>query len=198
MILRPKGASLLAPLLAGLVAFSASRVDADDAEREARLHFRRGETSFAVGRFADALAEYQAAFELISLPGFLFNIGQCHRNLGNLAQAVFSFKKYLRLKPDAHNRAAVEELVADLERQIAAQAGVRPLRAPASAPSSAPAVDLARPPGPQSPARPLYSRWWFWTATVAALAGGVLGAYFATRPQNPAVPGSVLGNIDFR
>jgi tetratricopeptide (TPR) repeat protein len=180
-------------LVCALCALPPNLAAAQDAEQKARGHFRRGETHFAVGRFAAALKEYMAAYELRPLPGFLFNIGQCHRNLGNFEEAVFSFKRYLRLKPDATNRIAVEELVADLERQIAAQKATRP---PTLTGPTGPAGMGAAPPLP--PARPVYKRWWFWTGIAAIAAGAAVGIYFGVRPTTAGPPASALGNIDFK
>src|SRR5262245_50838876 len=73
----------------------------DAATRAAKQHFYQGEKLFALGRFRDALTQYEAAFDASPLPAFLFNIGQCHRNLHDLDAAIFSYRKYLRLLPDA-------------------------------------------------------------------------------------------------
>src|SRR5262249_49096079 len=100
-----------------LVALAASH---PDPKQLARHHFERAEKLYAVEKFEAALGEYEAAYQAEPLPGFLFNIGQCYRNLGNWRQATFAFKKYLQQKPDARNRAAVENLIADLEHKIAA------------------------------------------------------------------------------
>jgi tetratricopeptide (TPR) repeat protein len=179
-------------LLCALAMLWATRATAQDAEKLARTHFRRGETHFAMGRFADALKEYQAAYELKPLPGFLFNIGQCHRNLGHLEEAVFSFKRYLRLKPDAANHAAVEELATELERQLAAQKATRP---PALTGPTGPSGPLLPPPPPPTP---VYKRWWFWTGIAAVAAGAAVGVYFGVRPRAAGPPTSALGNIDFK
>src|SRR6266511_1256884 len=75
---------------------AAARESSDDvAMKRAQTHFKKGEKLFALGRFEDALGEYQQAFEEYPLPEFLFNIGQCHRNLGSYDEAIFSFRKYL-------------------------------------------------------------------------------------------------------
>ncbi len=182
----------LALLLGALAALEPAPAADQDAERAARAHFRRGETHFAMGRFAAALKEYEAAYELKPLPGFLFNIGQCHRNLGHLEEAVFSFKRYLRLKPDAANRAAVEELVTELERQIAAQNAARP---PTLGGPTGPTGPLLPPPPPPPP---VYKRWWFWTGIAVAAAGAAVGIYFGVRPHATGPPTSALGNIDFK
>jgi tetratricopeptide (TPR) repeat protein len=188
----PRAPTALALLLVALATLWGGRAAAQDAEKLARGHFRKGETHFAMGRFAEALKEYQAAYELKPLPGFLFNIGQCHRNLGHLEEAVFSFKRYLRLRPDATNYAAVEELVTELERQIAAQKAARP---PTLTGPTGPAGPLGPPPPPP---RPVYKRWWFWTGIAAVAAGAAVGVYFGVRPRTAGPPASALGNIDFK
>lgn len=172
--------------------------NADDdpaAAKRARGHFQKGEKLFALGKFEEALAEYEAAFNAQSLPEFLFNIGQCHRNLKDYEAAIFSFKKYLRLKPDAANRRAVEKLIEQLEAKIEEEKAVRP-----PAPEDEGRVPLVPPeeesrPPPPKESRPFYSKWWFWTGVVVVGAGA--GAAVLLWPAGGDVPGSDLGNIDF-
>jgi tetratricopeptide (TPR) repeat protein len=174
----------------------------------ARRHFERAEKLYAVERFQEALGEYEAAYQTRPLPGFLFNIGQCYRNLGNWRQAVFAFKKYLQQKPDARNREAVQNLIDDIERRISEEdqrvpppppaprppsLEVRPASVPTPAPGFVP-TPRAEPrtePAPPPP-RPIYARWWFWTVAGVAVAGGTAAAIVATSTSsaNPR-------NIDF-
>jgi tetratricopeptide (TPR) repeat protein len=35
----------------------------------------------------------------LRLPAFLFNIGQCHRKLGQHEQAIFFYSRYLKANP---------------------------------------------------------------------------------------------------
>src|SRR6202012_3597747 len=94
------------------------RADREDAPtRAAKRHYERGEKLFALGKSDKALDEYQQAFDAKPLPDFLYNIGQCYRNLGDLDQAIFSFKKYLQLAPDASDRDKVEKLISGLEEK---------------------------------------------------------------------------------
>ena len=151
----------------------------DPATRSARRHFERGEKLFALGKFDVALDEYQTAFDAKPLPAFLYNIGQCYRNLGDYDQAIFSFKKYLKLSPEAENREAVERLIDDLEDQKARGEGEKFNREKQA-----------------SANKPVYTKWWFWTGVgVLAVAGGV-GIYAATSGGS-GPPMSDLGNIAF-
>src|SRR5262245_57184769 len=140
-------------------------VRADDpATRAAHRHFERGEKLFALGKFDDALDEYQTAFDAKPLPGFLYNIGQCYRNLGDYDQAIFSFRKYLNLETDAPNKDAVERLIGELEEKKAQGDSQRFVRKP-----------------PKQPGKPIYTKWWFWTSIAAVVTvGGGVGIYAAT------------------
>jgi len=172
-------------VLAMLVAIARTAAADDPATRDARQHFDKGEKLYALGRFDAALVEYEAAFEAKPLPGFLFNIGQCHRNLGDYDSAIFSFRKYLRLAPDAENREAVLALIDDLEQQKEQAEQTKRQQA------------FAPPPSPQRTDRPrrFYTRWWFWGG-VAAVAGAGAGTYFLLRDDG--TPDSDLGNVVFR
>ena len=170
---------LLVVVCFAVAAPSVARAD-DPATRAARRHYERGEKLFALGKFDEALDEYQTAFDAKPLPGFLYNIGQCYRNLADYDQAIFSFKKYLKLQPDAENKDAVEQLITDLEDKKARGDGAKFVR---------------KKPRPLEEDKPIYSKWWFWTGVgVVAVAGGV-GIYSATRPEGP--PPTDLGNIVF-
>lgn len=90
------------------------------ARQAAKQHFQRGEKEYKLGHFEKALQAYSQAYDALPLPGFLFNIGQCHRKLGHFERAIFFYRGYLREKPRAANRKVVEQLIADSERKLAA------------------------------------------------------------------------------
>ena len=123
------------------VALGAGTARAAGDEKQARELYERAEKSFDVGKFAEALTDYQAAYEAKPLPGFLFNIAQCYRNMGNYERARFFFRRYLTLQPHAPNHRRVEELIAEMTNKIDAQAA-----AGGAAPST-----TAPPPAEQKP-----------------------------------------------
>lgn len=151
----------------------------DSATKAARRHFAKGDKLFALGRFEEALGHYEKAYESKPLPGFLFNIAQCHRNLGHIDEAIFSYRKYLTEQPDADNRDEVEQQIVDLEEERDRRAIVEP---------PPPTVRKATP-----DKKPIYARWWFWGG-VAAVAGAGAGTYLLLRSDAPPTD---LGNVDF-
>jgi hypothetical protein len=209
-----------------------------DDEKQARGLYERAEKSFDLGKFAEALGEYQSAYEAKPLPGFLFNIAQCYRNMGNFERARFFFRRYLALDPHASNRRRVDELIAEMTKQLDAQgaeaatappavpppaapgasppggtprpveplasgapltsssAEILPPTSAASAPSASVSVVTETAPPVAEARRPVWKRWWFWTGVGAVVAGGVVAAFFLTRPET-RTPGS-LEPIDGR
>lgn len=94
---------------------------ADPAKDKARPHVQAADTSYKLGKFADALAEYNAAYELYPAPAILFNIAQCNRNLKNYEAAIFSFEAYLRANPKAKNARLVLDLIKESRAALEVQ-----------------------------------------------------------------------------
>lgn len=83
--------------------------------QQARDLYRSAVKHYDLGQYDAAVADFQKAFTCKPEPAIVYNIAQSQR-LGNRpADAVASYRSYLRLKPDAPNRAEVEQKIADLE-----------------------------------------------------------------------------------
>lgn len=176
---------LLAVLVALGVLLGATPTRADDADtRAAKTHFQRGEKLFNLGKFDLALVEYEAAYDRKPLPGFLYNIAQCQRNLGNFKEAIFGYRNYLRQVPDADNREAVLALIDDLEDQQRER----------EAAAERDRLAHEQPPPHRAPRRPLFKRGWFWGG-VAALTAVTVGIVVITRGDG--APSTDLGTIVF-
>jgi tetratricopeptide repeat protein len=217
-----------AVLAVAMISFAAPAARAGgagiDDDKEARRLFEHAELEFNVGKFPEALADYQSAYEAKPLPGFLFNIAQCYRNVGNFERARFFFRRYLALEPHAPNRHRVDELIAEMSRQLEAKQAEAAAAAPATSPPPVDAKPVVVTPPPLAPVpalvepmstsqaapsavlvtapvarpahRPVWKRWWFWTGVAAVVAGGVVATYVLTRPET-RTPGS-LDPIDGR
>jgi hypothetical protein len=190
---------IFAFVLALVVAAPAALAQVDEATMaRAQKHFKKGEKLYALGKFEDALKQYEKAYEYSELPELLFNIGQCHRNLDNYEEAIFSFKKYLSEKPAADNRAAVEKLIEELteaqrKREAARPTPPRPRQRLEPVPSSnEPEIP---PPPVYEEDSPFYTRWWFWGGVVVV--GGAVAAGVLLLPGDGGVPSSDLGNLEF-
>lgn len=156
-------------------------------------------------RYSEALAEYQAAYQLQPYPLILFNIARLHHKQNHLAEAASYYQRYLDTADGERAERAVQ-LLAEAKREQAAPAPASPPPLPPAAVSPVPPP--VSPPGPVSPVAvapastkaalrsdPLYKRWWLWTLVGVAVAGGAtavgLGVY-ARGPDTSGLPAKTL------
>lgn len=92
---------------------------ADESADRARKLFTEGQKAYAEGRFAPALDAYEEAYHLKPLPGFLYNLAQCHRHLGHFERAVELYKRYLDTPPGQKDAANVHTLLKEAEAEAA-------------------------------------------------------------------------------
>jgi tetratricopeptide (TPR) repeat protein len=103
-------------LVAALVLLQALPAHAGD-RAGARAAFTRGTQYYNLGEYKAALDAFRQAYLDYPDPTFLYNIGQCQRLLGRRADAIRSFKAYLR-ESDPPSRSSVEKLIAALETSL--------------------------------------------------------------------------------
>jgi tetratricopeptide (TPR) repeat protein len=185
---------VVAALIASLPVRAA---EPNDAEARARKHYTAGKTLYELGNYTDAVRELLVGYALVPKPQFLLNIGQCYRKLGDLPKAREMYAKFLADAPrDVRERPQVEALVAELDKQIAAERAAAAATVPPPhlldlppeppKPPLAPAV-TAPPPTAKAKRRP------YWAIPVALIgaAGLGVGLYFALRPTCGASYGCV-------
>lgn len=182
------------------------------ADAKAKALYKDGMKAYDVGDFEGALNLYSEAYKLTQLPGFLFNIAQCHRQLANYERAAFFYGRFIdNSKPKAanvdlatqllgemkvkHSEKLAAEKKAEEDAQAAEEARKEEARKAEEAKLAADApkvtslvpnpVDLPPPPPPPIPEEaPAYKKWWFWTLI------GVGVAAIATTTTVLAVAGS--------
>jgi tetratricopeptide (TPR) repeat protein len=127
----------------------------DEAKAQARVKFGEGNAAYAQGQYREALTAFEAAYQLAPLPGFLFNVAQCHRQLGHFTQAASAYRRFLSLsEKEPTNAAMVKELIAEMDSQAKQQTTSR--ARPGKPVAHAQAVPRDRPEA--APARPGESR----------------------------------------
>jgi tetratricopeptide (TPR) repeat protein len=164
-----------------------------DPASDARNHYQQARSAYALGNWDKAASEFEKAFEIKSDRALLYNAAQAHRLAGNKPRALLLYQNYLRFFGDQiANADEVERHIAALKTAIESEERLRtsppvvpivPRELPPSKDEARPAVVLtiAPPPPAQLPGhRPIYKRWWLWTAVgavvVAAAVGGGIAA----------------------
>jgi tetratricopeptide (TPR) repeat protein len=210
-------------LLSSFVALTSSRgwarpaADPDaKAKASAKALAADADRHYKLGRFEEALAAFEKAYETFPAPGLLFNIAQCHRALGHWERALFFYQGYLRERPDAPNRATVETLIeqtrrsmdeerarADREaedRRRAEERAREDARLAREAEERRRAEELERQAllDTQREGRPITKKWWFWTAVAgtALLVGGTV--LYLSSDASEVPPSGSLGTLDWR
>jgi tetratricopeptide (TPR) repeat protein len=143
-----KGFQILAALLA--LGGSPQRTPTPD---ELRL-FDEGTHALAAGDARAAEKAWRAGYEIAHDPAFLVHLGEAEEKAGQTAEAIDSYRRYLREAPDASDRPDIEQRVARLAPAAPAPAPGPKVETPGefggTPPASAP-VPAAAPPGPPAP-----------------------------------------------
>lgn len=84
---------------------------------EAHGLYQAGAAAFEEGRFDEALAYFQRAYDLSARPELLFNIGQAADRARRDDVAIAAFRSYLEARPDDPHRAQIEGRIRVLERE---------------------------------------------------------------------------------
>ncbi len=109
-----------------VLALGAGAADArpSDDTQSAKEHYKRGTTLYDLGKYDEAIVEFQQAYELKDDPVLLYNIAQSFRLANKYQDALRFYKTYLRKSPRAPNRDEVETKIADMDNLIQQQAKV--------------------------------------------------------------------------
>ncbi len=111
--------------------------------------YTEGARLFDLRRFREALAAFERSYLKFESPALLYNIAQCHKALGEFGEAKNFYETYLRMSPDASDRAEVERTIAELSAQLA-----RPFAPPAPAAAEKAPAEGAQAPRVQLEAAP--------------------------------------------
>lgn len=120
-----------------------ARAGSDDEER-ARGHYEIGLGLYRLGDYRGALKEFAAGYELAHKPGFLLNLGQTYRKLGELREARDLYRQFLaEVRGDDPARPQAQKVLAEIEDALRTQ--TPPRAPPPSTTSSAPPPQAGAP-----------------------------------------------------
>ena len=193
----------------GIIVLASSMCAFADDGADARTHFQRATAHYAVGEFAEAAVEYQAAYMLKQDPALLFDAAQAYRLAGDHKRALILYRNYLQMFPNEPNASLVRTQIEQLKSVIAADekaktspptGTVEPkppvVDGPPATKEAAAAAPTATPTETSQAVRttttatadhhtPLYKKWWLWTVVgVVAAGGAVTAALLVTQSQS--------------
>ncbi len=150
--------SVIVAMLLTVLAAAPARADETLSAKE---HYNKGTSYYDLGRYADAITEFEAAYQIKNDPAILYNLAQSHRLAGNAEPALRFYKTYLRRAPKGPFKSETESFIAQLEQLVSQKSGSQ--SAPptqtlppsgATEPAPAPPVTETVPPPGAPPAAP--------------------------------------------
>ncbi len=123
----------------------------DVQKRQTTEHYEKATKLYNLGKYAEAIAEYQAAYLISADPVMLYNIAQCHRLGDQPEEAARFFKNFLRNAPNTSRRAEVEKKIEDMERLADERRRQGPPSTPSTDPGPGQPGPLAQVPPPVTP-----------------------------------------------
>lgn len=99
---------------------------ADKETAAAKAHYAEGVHAYREGHYREAIQDFQAAYSAKPSGLLFFNIAQCYEKLGDLPNALRSYRDYLREVPKAPDRKTVLAAMHSIELRLA-ERGVQQL-----------------------------------------------------------------------
>ena len=154
------------------------------------------------GRYGDARRLYEAAYALRPDPLLLYNLGRVQHKAGRPADAAGYYERYLAAGAEGSetNRRKTEQLLEQARKEagistptIQAVSPGTAVQSPASQPApatGAAGLDPGAASGMEQP-KPLYKKWWLWTAVGVAAVGIAVGLGVGLAARRPDLRGAV-------
>jgi tetratricopeptide (TPR) repeat protein len=109
----------VAPFIIGLL-WLAQPAQAEVSSATAKQLYDEGLTNYNLGHYERALSSFEQGYRVKHDPAFLFNIGQCQRQLHRYNDAELSYRAYLRESPDLtpEVREQVQKLINEMKKAV--------------------------------------------------------------------------------
>lgn len=154
------------------------------------------------GRYGEARRLYEAAYALRPDPLLLYNLGRVQHKAGRPADAAGYYERYLAAGAEGSetNRRKTEQFLEQARKEagistptIQAVSPSTAVPSPASQPTvstGSTGIEPSAASGTEQP-KPLYKKWWLWTAVGAAAVGIGVGLGVGLAARRPDLSGAV-------
>lgn len=135
-------------------------------KQEIHVHYQQATRAYDLGKYQEAVDEYQKVYEIDGDPVMLYNIAQAYRLNDQPQESIHFYRRYLQRSPEARNKEDVERKITAMEKLIEERrkaaalvappppkTDVKPVAVPepVTPPPVAPPVVVAPPPLPPPP-----------------------------------------------
>ncbi|MCC6999080.1 MAG: tetratricopeptide repeat protein [Deltaproteobacteria bacterium] len=172
--------------------------------------YAAGIEAYNLGEFSKAADLFKQAYKTKADPVFLFNVAQSLRLDKKPGEAAVFYRSFLRNMPQAPNKLEVEQQIKDMDaaqavldaeaKKKAEEEERRRIEEEERRKKIPDPSDVNVPPGgdqlpPGDGPKPIYKKWWFWTAIGAVAVGATVAVVvLAGGSEEVSPPGSDLGN----
>ncbi len=128
----------------------------DAQKQQAKDRYEKARRYYDVGKYKDAIDEYQQVYLLIDDPNMLYNIAQAYRLWDKPEEAVRFYRNFLRRSANTPLRADVEKKINELERTMEERrrTATTPPTPAAPSPATPPPIDGVPSAAPSPPPPP--------------------------------------------
>ncbi len=167
-------------------------------KQEIHVHYQQATRAYDLGKYQEAVDEYQKVYEIDGDPVMLYNIAQAYRLNDQPQESIHFYRRYLQRSPEARNKDDVERKITAMEKLIeerrkAAAAVVPPppkpvVVEPKPVPPPPPVVTapvVVAPPPPPPPEPPSAARRAIgWSMIGVGVASGVVAVIEGVRAKS--------------
>ncbi len=132
-----------------LLAFGTKEVRAQltpQQKQEIHVHYQQATRAYDLGKYQEAVDEYQKVYEIDGDPVMLYNIAQAYRLNDQPQESIHFYRRYLQRSPEARNKEDVERKITAMEKLIEERRKAAALVAPPPPKTEVKPVAVPEPP----------------------------------------------------
>ncbi len=87
-------------------------------KQDIHVHYQQATRAYDLGKYQEAVDEYQKVYEIDGDPVMLYNIAQAYRLNDQPQESIHFYRRYLQRSPEARNKEDVERKITAMEKLI--------------------------------------------------------------------------------